>query len=1647
MNYRPSTLNRFLSLLLVVSINILQLANPVLILAQEASSAAEIQNVDVLTPEPTTAPEENFQLPESVEAIGSAVGAVESVATASATPAPENTPQPIATQSAQITNTPQPVASQSANIEDIQRATDQEAGVSRDKFTPNEIIVKYKKDRVNIRGFFGQVKSSIFQNKHNLEKQDDIKNLNIEIHTTDEPVLSKIEELKKDPDVEYAEPNYIRYPRFTPNDAKFNKLWGLHNNGQDISLTSGFGFTGKVDADIDAPEAWDLESADQQDVIVAVLDSGVAYNHVDLKENMWNGLNCKDENNNFVYGGCPNYGWDFENNDNDPSDDYGHGTHVAGTIAALANNSAGTVGISSKNNIKIMALKIGFNNFTVANEIKAISFAKNNGAKVINASYGSGFPSQAEEDAIASFPGLFIAAAGNTTSDNDTFTDAPSGYDLPNIIAVAATDYSDQLAYFSSYGANSVDVGAPGVSIFSTLYDPSFLVEENFNSLTPPQIPQGYSKTGDFGTFNIHNNEIVLYGDIVNYPYKANANNTFTSPRIDLSKSAKASFDFYTRCDTQMLVAYTDYMVLEASGDGVNFSQIRKWDEIDLQSSYLQLSRQEAVSRGGRGYAGGYIAADVPSAYLTNNFVFRFRWITNGDSDTGTYGDGCYIDDLSFIDYTPDSDAYGFKDGTSMAAPHVVGEAAMIYSFNPNLSDAGVKNIILSSGDSLPALAGKTVSGKRINLYNALIQAGQQTQPSPTPSASPSATPTASPSASPAPLPTPTTTPNPTPTPTPTPTPVPNNPPVANDIAVTTSEDTAVTFDMSVTDPENNALSYEIVSQPAHGQLEVNVQANSLSGGGITSPTVIYTPGKDFNGTDEFTYKATDYGGFSNVAKAAITVKPVNDAPVAPNDSVQTQEDSSIDFILEVSDPDGTNPFYNIITNPQHGVLTTGENYLLTYTPNANYSGEDSFTYQANDGELYSGVAVITVIVKGVNDAPEAQALSLSTNEDTIVPVIFEEKDADGDTLVHSIISKPSHGQLVNPSNNSVKYVPDQDYFGDDSFTYKLNDGVLDSNTATVNIVVSPVNDAPKIIAVEVTPQNPKTDSILSVQVSADDVENNDISFKYQWKKNGVSLAGETQTSLDLSKEGNGNRNDEISVEIIASDGTVDSVALNSGSVTVENAAPVTGNDTLLTSQNINLVFKAANLTKNDSDLDPEDKLEVTAITALTHGDASLSDGNITFIPEDGYTGQANLLYSVTDGSKVSVGSAVVHILEPQDEGKTLIAPVVNIEPANPVIVVGNTSVDSIINVSSDVKDALLDTSTILTVIGETKQANITSNIVVNSDSAVGMLNITIPAGITISGPADWDGNIILPASVALSGIPLPSQSGKSNQATAAIEVGAGDTSLTFSKAVRLVIPGKAGQLAGFVRGPVFTAITNTCTADTQSAADVLASGTECRIDSGSDLVIWTKHFTKFVTYNQTNNAGAPAGGAISSNSSSNASSTGAPTCNDAKPGSAPILLSAQAGENSVTLTWSQASDPVTYYLVAYGLESGKVQFGNPNVGDKNTLSYTVRNLSGGVTYYFKVRAGNNCMSGDFSNELPATPTGSTTIGEATGFEEGILAADMQEKDDLEASRQATGQAQAIVNTVKNNPVWIILALILLGIGVFIYKSRFSARK
>lgn len=275
-----------------------------------------------------------------------------------------------------------------------------------------------------------------------------------------------LEKLNNDPSIEYAEPNYIVSISSTfPNDPNFSKLWGLDNSGQT---------GGTADADIDAAEAWDVQTG-SDGVVIAVIDTGVDYNHPDLAVNIWNNSGeiaangIDDDGNGFV---DDVRGWDFANNDNNPFDDNNHGTHVAGTIGAVGNNGTGIAGVNWR--VKIMPIKFlsGGGSGTTANAIKAINYATRMGAHITNNSWGGGGYSQGLRDAISAANGagiLFVAAAGNNESDNDSYPNYPSGYDLPNVIAVAATDHNDQLAYFSNYGAASVDLGAPGVNIYSTI--------------------------------------------------------------------------------------------------------------------------------------------------------------------------------------------------------------------------------------------------------------------------------------------------------------------------------------------------------------------------------------------------------------------------------------------------------------------------------------------------------------------------------------------------------------------------------------------------------------------------------------------------------------------------------------------------------------------------------------------------------------------------------------------------------------------------------------------------------------------------------------------------------------------------------------------------------------------------------------------------------------------------------------------------------------------------------------------------------------------------------------------------------------------------------------------------------------------------
>jgi subtilisin family serine protease len=278
-----------------------------------------------------------------------------------------------------------------------------------------------------------------------------------------------VQVLSHDPRVEYAELDYKRTIAVVPNDPRFNELWGMNNTGQT---------GGTPGADIDAPQAWDLTTGSGS-VVVAVIDTGVDYNHVDLAANIWtnpgeipgNGLD--DDHNGYV---DDVHGINAITGSGNPMDDHYHGTHCAGTIGARGNNGIGVVGVCW--NVRIMALKFLSSSGSgyTSDAITCIEYAISKGANILSNSWGGGGYDQSLKDAIdaAQAAGiLFVAAAGNDGLNTDIYSFYPACYSSSNIVSVAATNHNDALASYSNWGSNygptTVDVGAPGVSILSTL--------------------------------------------------------------------------------------------------------------------------------------------------------------------------------------------------------------------------------------------------------------------------------------------------------------------------------------------------------------------------------------------------------------------------------------------------------------------------------------------------------------------------------------------------------------------------------------------------------------------------------------------------------------------------------------------------------------------------------------------------------------------------------------------------------------------------------------------------------------------------------------------------------------------------------------------------------------------------------------------------------------------------------------------------------------------------------------------------------------------------------------------------------------------------------------------------------------------------
>jgi RHS repeat-associated protein len=278
-----------------------------------------------------------------------------------------------------------------------------------------------------------------------------------------------------------------------------------------------------------------------------------------------------------------------------------------------------------------------------------------------------------------------------------------------------------------------------------------------------------------------------------------------------------------------------------------------------------------------------------------------------------------------------------------------------------------------------------------------------------------------------------------------------NSAPVADPQSVSTDEDVALAITLSASDADGDSVTYAVANQPVSG---------TLSG---TPPDLTYTPNADFNGTDAFSFTASDGKAASEAATVNITVKPINDDPLANDDEATTNEDTPVVIAnLLANDTDVDNDALTIseYTQPANGELTELGGDRFQYTPDLNFYGQDSFNYMIADGNGGTASASVRITVISINDAPVADDQTVDLSEDQPIGITLGASDDDGDSLTYEITELPTNGVLYGDAPN-LTYTPDENYSGGDAFSFKASDGQVDSNTATVTLNIKPINDPP----------------------------------------------------------------------------------------------------------------------------------------------------------------------------------------------------------------------------------------------------------------------------------------------------------------------------------------------------------------------------------------------------------------------------------------------------------------------------------------------------------------------------------------------------------------------------------------------------------
>ena len=476
-----------------------------------------------------------------------------------------------------------------------------------------------------------------------------------------------------------------------------------------------------------------------------------------------------------------------------------------------------------------------------------------------------------------------------------------------------------------------------------------------------------------------------------------------------------------------------------------------------------------------------------------------------------------------------------------------------------------------------------------------------------------------------------------------------NDIPLANSDEYSIDEDTSMTIPPigvleNDSDADADVLTAILVAGPAHGELFFNAD------GSFT-----YLPDSNYHGVDSFTYKANDGNADSNTAIVTINIGSSSDAPIAVNDDYTVDEDGSLEItdpfglLNNDSDADGDELDALLVSDVQHGTLELNADGTFTYVPNVNFYGTDTFTYQVNDGDQYSNVAEVTITVNPVNDAPVANNDQFTINEDESLnltnpqSILSNDSDVDEDEIKAILVSDVQHGTLNLNSDGTFTYIPNSNFNGTDSFTYKANDEILDSNVATVTLTVVPQNDAP---VAKDDYYSINEDNILNVP--ADGVLENDSDVDGPML-NVTLLVDVSHGTLTLNPDGSfvytpeTDFSGEDNFVYTLTDGSLTTNASVTITVNPVNDSPDAKDDTYATDEDNQLTISSPGVFGNDIDVDSS--FTLNGFGQPSNGTVSIqSDGSFVYIPNANYHGADSFEYTITDGDHSDTATVVVTV-------------------------------------------------------------------------------------------------------------------------------------------------------------------------------------------------------------------------------------------------------------------------------------------------------------------------------------------------------------------------------------------------------------------